>query len=259
MAKAESDYFDEIQAASDAGYQLQAAEVYVRGKVAFKTFANELSKHDDFSKAKELRMSAMAQLQNYAQEIAAIANGASATWISDDAKSATANVSTLIKDTGDNTNSLFTSHAGLIQTAVTDLGQTIIKSESAKNLQTLAQEAKKPIAKIADMVKQDNANMETDKFTNSLKADQTQALHDVLHFIYADPKVNSFERFYAIRMTANWKISLVTKGQAIQRALGKLQAANNALAKKENTSLGALSQQAYTFAEQALNTPTPTK
>jgi hypothetical protein len=258
LAQAESDYFDEIQAASDAGYQLQAAEDYVGHNGTFKAFATELAKRDDFSKAKKLRVTAMAQLQNYAQQVAAITSGASATWISDDAKTATTNVSTLLKDAGATADSqLLTSHAGLIQTAVADLGQAIIGNQSAKELQTLAQEAKDPIAKIANMVTRDNANIEADNFTGSLKADQTQALHDILHFIYDDPKVNAFERFNAIQMTANWKPSLVTKGQAIQSALSKLQAANDALAKKEATSAAALAQQAYTFAKQALNTPSP--
>jgi hypothetical protein len=256
LAQAESDYFDEIQAASDASYQLQAAEDYVGHNGTFKTFAGELSKHDDFSKAKKLRMTAMAQLQNYAQQIAAITSGASTTWISNDAKTATTNITALVKDAGATADAqLLTSDAGLIQTAVTDLGQAIISHESAKELQTLAQQARDPIAKIADMVKQDNANIEADQFTASLKADQSQALHDILHFIYDDQKVNAFERFNAIQMTANWKPSLVTKGQDIQSPLEKLQAANDALAKKEDTSLGVLSQQAYTFAMQALNTP----
>lgn len=259
LAQAESSYFDEIQAASDAGYQLQAAETYVADKKhTFQDVAKELSKYDDFSKAKKLRVTAMSQLQNYAQQIAAITTGASATWIASDAKAATTNISTLVKDAGDKADAQFlTSNAGLIETAVTDLGNAIVGAESAKELQALALRAKEPIAKIADMVKQDNANIEADKFTQSLKADQTQAIHDILHFIYDDPKVNAFERFNAIQMTANWKPSLVTKGQAIESALTKLQAANDAMAKKQDSSISALAKQAYSFAKQALDTPAP--
>jgi hypothetical protein len=259
LAQAESDYFDEIQTASDAAYRLQAAETYVAHSSTFQAFAEELKKHDDFSKAKALRLIAMRQLQNYGQQILAITTGGSATWIADDAKSATTNIGTLIKDAGDKAEAqLLTSHAGVIETAVTDLGRAIINHQSAKELQALAQEVKEPIAQIADMVKQDNDNIEADNFTNSLKADQTQAIHDILHFIYEDPKVNAFERFNALQITVNWKPSLVTKGQAIQSALQKLQAANDAMAKKENASLRSLAQEAYSLAKQATETSAPT-
>jgi hypothetical protein len=259
ITQAESDYFDEIQAASDNAYRLQAAETYVAHSGTFQAFAEELNKHDDFTKAKALRLIAMRQLQNYAQQILAITTGASATWIADDAKSATTNMSTLIKDAGDKAGAqLLTSHAGAIETAVTDLGRAIVNHQSAKELQALAQEVKGPIAQIAYMVEQDNVNIEADNFTNSLKSDQTQAIHDILHFIYEDPKVNTFERFNALQITVNWKPSLVTKGQAILSALKKMQAANDAMAKKENASLRSLAQEAYALAKQATETSGPT-
>ena len=259
LAQAESDYFDEIQAASDASYRLQAAETYVAHNSTFAGFAKELAKHDDFSKAKALRMAAMQQLQNYAQQIEAITAGANASWISDDAKSATTNVNALVKDAGQNAAAqFFTSHSGAIQTAVTDLGQAIVSYKSAEELQALATEAQKPIAQIAEMVKQDNANIESDNFTASLASDQTQAVKDILHSIYDDPKVSAFDRLSALQLASNWKPSLVTKGQAIQSALAKLQAANDAMAKKQPTSVSALAQEAYSFAEQAIATRAPT-
>ena len=258
LAKAEADYFDEIQAASDAGYRMQAVADYVGHNGSFPRVSHELSKHDDFSKAKRLRAAAMAQLQNYAQQIAAITSGASASWIADDAKTTTTNVSMLVKDAGGNAAAqLLTSRAGTIQSAVTKLGQAIIGNESAKEVQTLAQEAKGPIAQIADMVKQDNANIEKSQFTKGLHADQTQAFRNILHYIYSDPKVDSFERFSVIQMTATWKPTLVTKGQAIQSALEKLEAANSALAQREDTAAGSLIQQAYTYAKEALRAPAP--
>jgi hypothetical protein len=236
LAQAESDYFDEIQAASDAAYQLQAAETYVRHKKEFKEFANELAKHDDFSKAKKLRVIAMSQLQNYAQMIAAITTRASATWIASDATTATTNISTLVKDAGYNTQATFlTSNAGLIESAVTALGTAIIGAASAKELQSLARQARNPIADIANMVKEDKNIIEGTGFAQGLKKDQSQALRDILHIIYDDPKVNAFERFNALQITANWKSSLVTKGQAIESALAKLQAANEAMARKEDS------------------------
>lgn len=258
LAQAESDYFDEIQSASDSAYRLQAAETYVAHKRTFPQFVAELGKHDDFSKAKAMRMAAMQQLLNYAQQIQAIVTGSSATWIADDAKSATTNISKLLKDAGDKANAqFFTNHSDVVETAVTDLGRIIINHESATELQTLAQDARAPIAQIAEMVKQDNANIETDNFTNSLSADQTQAVKDILHSIYQDPKVNAAERLEALQIAANWKQILVTKSQAIQSALAKLQAANEAMAEKENTSLGALARQAYALAQQSIATPSP--
>jgi hypothetical protein len=253
LAQAESDYFDEIQAASDAAYRLQAAETYVGHGGAFKDFAGELTRHDAFSKAKALRMAAMSQLQNYAQQIAAISSGSDASWVADDAKSATSGIGTLLQDAGAKADSdLLTSHAGVIQSAVGDLGKAIVGSQSAKELQTLAQEAKGPLAQIADMVKQDSVNIEQSRFTTSLNADQTQAIRNILHFIYEDPKVSAFERFEALQITANWKPSLVTKGQAIAAAITKLQAANDAMAQKQDTSFKALAQQAYASARQAM-------
>jgi hypothetical protein len=258
LAQAESDYFDEIQAASDSAYRFQAAETYVGRSKTFEGFAAELNKHDDFSKAKALRLLAMRQLQNYAEQVAAITAGGSPTWIADEAKSATTNIDSLIKDAGEKTEAkLLTTNAGAIENAVTALGRAIINHRTAVELQALAQEAQEPIALIAELIKEDNLNIETDHFSDSLKADQTQALHDILHFIYEDPKVNAFERFNAMQITVTWKPSLVTKGKAIQAALEKLQAANEAMAKKENTSLASLAQDAYSLAVQATATPKP--
>ena len=256
LVQAESDYFDEIQAASNAAYRLQAAETYVGHSRTFQAFAEELDKHDDFSKAKALRVLALRQVQNYAEQVSAISTGGSASWIADDAKSATTNIAELVKDAGDKPDAkLFTSHAGVIETAVTDLGRAIVNHESAKELQALAKEVKVPMAHIADMVKRDNDNIEADNFTASLSADQTQAVHNILHFIYEDPTVNAFERLSALQIVVIWKPSLVTKGHAIQSALEKLQAANDAMAKKQSTSLASLAQEADTLAKQASATP----
>ena len=258
LAQAESDYFNEIQAATDSAYRLQAAEDYVGQNGSFKHIADEFGKHDDFSKAKALRMAAMQQLVNYAQQIQAIITGSSTTWIADDARSATTNIGKLVKDIGDNADAqLLTKNSGLIKTAVTDLGRAIINSESANELQTLAQDARAPIRQIAKMVKWDNDNIEADQFANGLKLDQTHALKDILHWIYLDPKVNAAERFGSIQIATNWKQSLVTKSRTIQSALAKLEAANEAMAKKENTSLDALSRQIYALAKQAIATPSP--
>jgi hypothetical protein len=258
LAQAESDYFDEIQAASDAAYRLQAAETYVMHEKKFVDVAKELSKHDDFSKAKKLRVTAMSQLQNYAQKIAAITTGASPTWIASDATTATTNIQTLVKDAGYKSEATFlTSNAGVIEKAVTVLGNAIIGAESAKELRSLAREAQGPIEQIAVMVKEDKDIIEGSKYAQGLTKDQSQALCDILKIIYDDPKVNPFERFNALQLTANWKPSLVTKGQAIESALKKLQAANDAMAKKEDTSISGLAKQAYSFAKQALDTPAP--
>ena len=74
---------------------------------------------------------------------------------------------------------------------------------------------------------------------------------------YDDPKVNSFERLSALQMTANWNQVLVTKGRDIQTAIKRLEAANDALAAKEDESAHSLIRQAYAYAEQALSTPAP--
>lgn len=264
LIQAESDYFDEIQAASNAGYILQATEDYVGHNGSFEKIAKELSRHDDFSKAKALRMAAMTQLQNFAKQIAAIKDGSSSSWIADDAKATATNLTALIKDAGDNQDSqLLTSHAGAIEGAVTRLGQAISIDRSAKEIQILAKEADEPIAQIEDMVKQDNENIESDKFTASLRSDQVQALLNILHFIYEDPKVSAYDRFNAIENLASRKVTLVTKGRAIQAALKSLRAANAAIAKKDDASAGPLLEQVYAYAKQSIAATTkstgPTK
>jgi hypothetical protein len=52
LAQAESAYFDQIQAASDDSHVLIASAVYVRHVGPFSSIAGELTKRDDFSKAK---------------------------------------------------------------------------------------------------------------------------------------------------------------------------------------------------------------
>lgn len=52
LAQAESAYFDQIQAASDAVHRLDAIADYVRGEKPFAAVYAELTKTGDFSKAK---------------------------------------------------------------------------------------------------------------------------------------------------------------------------------------------------------------
>jgi hypothetical protein len=70
LAQPESDYFDQIQAASDASHMLLAGAIYVGHGGDFDSVRQELTRRDDFSKAKKLRLAVLSQLQNYAQQIA---------------------------------------------------------------------------------------------------------------------------------------------------------------------------------------------
>jgi hypothetical protein len=250
LAQAESDYFDQLQAASDDSHILTASAIYVAHGQKFPTIADELSKRDDFSKAKGVRMAAMAQLQNYAQQISAITTAATGTWIADDANAATTNVTKLLTDL--KAAKVSQQQAGLIETAVTDLGTAIINSITARKLQSLAVDAKTPISQIATMVSEDNANIEKDNYASGLVSDQQQAMLNVLHVLYEAPNVNASQRFSAITAWRTWQPALVTKGKDISDAMAKLTKANDALAAQQTISAGALAQQALAAAEQAL-------
>ena len=257
LAQAESDYFDQLQAASDESHVLLASAIYVQGGPKFSTIAPELTKRDDFSKAKAVRMAVMAQLQNYAQQIAAITAAATGTWIADDAKSATTNLTALLKDR--RAAKVTSQQAGLIQVAVEQLASAIVSSVTARNLQALAEQARTPISDIATMVAQDNANIESDNFAPGLISDQQTAMIAILNAIYADPRVNSSQRFAAVMAWHSWKPSLVNKGNDISSALARLVKANDALAAGQPFSAGALASQAAAVAEQALAIPSGAK
>ncbi len=252
LAQAELAYFDQIQAASDDSHVLLASAVYVRHVGQFSSIAGELTKRDDFSKAKAARMAAMAQLQNYAQQIAAISAAATDTAIADQAKTTAGNVTTLLTD--QKAAKLTAQQAALIQTAVDTLAQAIINAAAAENLQRLAKEASQPIGDIANMVHQDTANIETDNFAPGLVADQQAAMMSILEKIYEDPAANSSQRLAAVAAWRSWKPSLVTEGKDIDDALARLIAANDALAAGQPYSASVFAQQAFDLAQQALNT-----
>lgn len=257
LAQAKSAYFDQIQAASDDSHVLIASAVYVRHVGPFSSIAGELTKRDDFSKAKAARMATMAQLQAYAQQIAAISAAATDTAIGDQAKATAANVTTLLTDL--KAAKLTAQQAGLIQTAVDALANAIVNAAAARNLQRLAKEARQPIGDIATMVAQDTANIESDQFAPGLAADQQTAMMSILGKLYEDPSVNSSQRLTAIAAWRNWKPSLVTEGRDINDALANLTKANDALAAGKPFSAGLLVQRAIDLAQQVLAASAGTK
>ena len=257
LAQAESNYFDQLQAASDQSHVLIASAIYVAHGQDFPTIATELTKRDDFSKAKALRMAAMAQLQNYTQQLSAITTAATGTWIADDANSTSTEVTKLLTD--QKAAKVTQQQAGLIQTGVNKLAAAIISSITARNIQSLAKEAQKPISDIATMVSQDNTNIEADNFESGLVEDQQQAMLNVLHILYDDRSVSAVQRFPAIRTWQDWKPSLVTEGKDISDAMAKLVKANDALAAKQPISANAFLQQTIASAEHAIGLSTGTK
>ncbi len=257
LAQAESNYFDQLQAASDQSHVLIASAIYVAHSQDFPTIATELTKRDDFSKAKALRMAAMAQLQNYTKQLSAITTAETGTWIADDANSTSTEVTKLLTD--QKAAKVTQQQAGLIQTGVNKLAAAIISSITARNIQSLAKEAQKPISDIATMVSQDNTNIEADNFESGLVEDQQQAMLNVLHILYDDRSVSAVQRFFAIRTWQGWKPSLVTEGKDISDAMAKLVKANDALAAKRPISANAFLQQTIASAEHAIGLSTGTK
>jgi hypothetical protein len=249
LATAESSYFDEIQAASDAGHQLRAIADYTGRNGSFATIRAEFAARDDFGPAKAARMKVMDQLKAYAAEITAIQSGSSATWIADDAKATTASLNKDAPAVG--AKALSAADLGIVQTIVTDLGQAIVSNASAGQLQDLARKSAAPLAQIHKMVDQDNANIEADTFASKLVSDQTDALWDALHLIYDDRGSGAAERFRAAMSVLNAKPALITQGKAIAEAVGKLEKANDALAKAPDQSAFALARQAFVLAQNA--------
>lgn len=253
LAQAESDYFDQIQAASDASIQLINGFYYADGKMPWTQLAPRLARRHDFAKAKALRMAVMAQLQDYARQIAAIATASGDTGITDAAKADAADVVQLGQNSA--VLKISASQLTLVQTAVADLSQAITSNQAAQQFQSLAQQAAKPIAAIASMVEADKGIVEDTGYAPNLATDQTTAVTAILGVIYADPRVNSAERMQVFaHYTADWKPVLVTKGKDIAEAMKKLQNANDAMKAGLPLAASTWAQEAYQLAMQALAT-----
>ena len=257
LAQAESDYFDQIQAASDQSHLLLASAIYVQGGPSFATIAPALTRRDDFSRAKAVRMAVMAQLQNYTQQIAAITSAAGGTWIADDSKSVVTNVTTLLTD--QKAAVVTAQQVGLIQSAVQIISTAIINNVTARKLQSLAQQVRVPIANIKRMVDGDNTTIVADNFGPGLVMDQQTAMLSVLNAVYNDRRSDTSQRLAAVTAWRNWTPVLVNKGAAISAALNKLIKANDALAANQPLSAQGLAQQAVADAMLALNIPAPSK
>ena len=250
LAQTESDYFDEIQAASDSYVRLRATTEYI-GKAPFKDLADLITNRPDFSKAKKVRMTAIKYLQSYAGVINAIDGGADASWISTDVSKLNTGVDTIFKDVKavNLSASLATPLAGGIKTAMTSLGAALVNAASTREINSLALEATGPINVIAQMVNEDAINMEGDKYVSGLNNHQTDELSNTLHIIYEDKTLKSIDRFNAVNtiLDMQTKLKLVTKGNALTDAMTKITEANDALAKKDNLSASALAKEAYTI------------
>jgi hypothetical protein len=253
LAQAESDYFDQIQAASDAAYQLEQAAFYADHKLPWKTLVSQLPARDDFSKAKALRMAAMTQLQNYAQQVSAILTASTDTSIATAARTDVADLNQLGTNAG--VMKISAAQLTLIQTAVGDLAQAIVANKAASQLQSLAQQASKPIQDIGTMVDADKALIEDTTFANALARDQTTAMTEILEIAYTDNRLNSAERLSVYsQYRTNWKPALVTKGADIAAAMQKLKTANDEMQTGSTVAASVWLQQAYQLAQQALAT-----
>jgi hypothetical protein len=256
LHQAESDYFDQIQAASDASHRLDAGLAYVAHDGSFASIETDLAVHDDFAHAKAIRLAVMDQLQNYAQQIAAITSAAGGSWIADDANRTASGVEGLLKkDKGGK----LPVDQGTVKTAVNDLAAAIVTAATTHELQVLASQARGPIAGIASMVAQDNATIESDGFAAGLGTNQSNDMLDMLADAYADPQAGPAARFSAFMTWQSWHPVLVTKGKDIADAMAKLTKANDALAAGQTDFAATLAQQALASAQAATATPSPAK
>ncbi|MDB5985737.1 MAG: hypothetical protein JWR16_790 [Nevskia sp.] len=255
LIAAESTYFDQIQSASDEAHLLAASADYVGKNGSFVVIAAEFDKHDDFSKAKALRVKALAQLGNYARCIDAIGNGGEAPWLRSDVQATGASVDSLLADS--QAAKLSKPQADAIRSAVADLAQLVVAKASIDHLQHLAEQAKAPIAAIANMIERDEQLIEADQFAPGLKTDQHQDTLNILHLIYDDPKVDSAQRLLAIHLAFANQPRIVSQGAMIREALTKLQAANDAIASGHYESAYEFADQAFGMAQRALDAAGP--
>jgi len=259
LTQAESDYFDQIQAASNASHLALAGTAYVAHVGSFDDIKTKLAAHDDFSHAKAVRLAVMTQLQNYAKEVDAITAAAGGSWIADDVKSVnntTKNIPDLLEKA---TGSKIPVNHGAVQTAVTDLGNVIVNNVTATELQGLAKNAHDPIAAIANMIAQDNDYIETQHFASGLGKIQNDDMMAMLSNAYTDPNAGPAARFSVFMTWQDWHPVLVTKGKDVADAMTALTNANDALAAGQTLSAADFAKQAFESAQGATATPTPAK
>lgn len=256
LAQAESDYFDQLQAASDESLRLTNAALYVDRRVPWEVLAPRLSTrstHNDFSNAKALRIAMIGQLQNYAQQISAIVSASADPSVTAAANTAISDVATLAKNA--NVLKVTPAQLTLIQTAVTDLGNAIIANAAAHELQSLAQQASAPIAQISAVTDADASIVESTDYAPELQSDQHAAVTAILAIIYASKQLSPMDRLAVYnQFSINWKPILVTKGRDVAAAMRKLQAANEAMKANHPVAAGVLAQTALQLAVQAIET-----
>lgn len=249
LMQAESGYMDEIQQASDASYRLSAAEQYVAHDGKWKDVAQSLKAHNDFSKAKELRVKLMETLVTYAQMVATLAQDGNTAWLDKSAQDTADTVSDILQDSG--AAHVTEEQKGVIGSVIATLGHSMIDNAAAGKVQQLAQMGKKPLAGIRKMIEADDEAIEGSLFAAGLEKDQQSSRRNMLHYIYDDKNVNAAERMQAFLDLQDVKISAVMRRRDILHALKKLEAANEALAAGDNLSAGALAQQAIAYADLA--------
>jgi hypothetical protein len=253
LAQAESDYFDQIQAASDESLRLTNEALYAGAKVPWTVLAPRLSSHNDFSQAKALRMAMIGQLQNYTQQVALIATAGTDSSLTAAVNSTISDVSNLAK--AENALKITPAQLTLVETAVTDLGNAIIANEAARELQSLAQQATKPIADISTVTDADRDIFENTNYAPELQSDQHAAITAILEIVYTSKQLSPLDRLAIYnQFTTTWKPVLVTKGRDVAGAMKKLQAANEAMKANHPVAASVLAQAAIQLATQAIET-----
>ncbi|HEU5047170.1 MAG TPA: hypothetical protein VFT64_04925 [Rickettsiales bacterium] len=249
LLQAESGYMDEIQQASDASYRLGAAEQYVAHDGKWKEVAQSLKQHNDFSKAKELRVKMLESLVTYAQMVNVLACDGDTAWLEKNAQETTGTISDILQDSG--AAHVSDSQKGAVESVIATFGHSIIDNAAAGKVHKLAEMGRQPIAGIRKMIEADDEAIEGSLFAAGLEKDQQSSRKNMLHSIYEDKSVNAAERLQAFTSVEAIETHAVTRRKDILSALKKLEAANDALAAGNNLSARALAQQAIAYADLA--------
>jgi len=210
LAQAESDQYDQLQAASDAAHLLMAASLYIEGGEHYAEIGQELERRFDFTEAKTVRMMVIAQIQYYARQLAALNSGIVTRITADDPNANPAHLWTMLGNPG--STHLTHQQADVIKNSVADLTSIVSSPARGTDIHSLAANAKDPLQVLVEVILEDRSI----NYLSVLQDDKRAALQNILHLIYNDHTVNSSERLATIMMWRSLTPSASTKADIVR-------------------------------------------
>lgn len=253
LVEAEGDLFDRLQAASDRRRELAIEQKFI-AEPAWDKVAEELDKpRIDYAIAKRARLTALAQLQAYVNQIGAIAAAGDAGWPAAQAQAIIDDTEAFARNAGAGPlNPSQKSDIAAAQSIVSSIGTAIIQAQAAKNIRQMAAAAQPGIEAIRAMIRQDDTIIDRD-FVRGTVAAEEQSRRAILHSLFdaVDSKAERYrivtnlaplgvievdhaavDRALAIVVQANRDLALSVRKDAPRAFMTAVTAANAALAAK---------------------------